>query len=100
MISTFELFESKTSSKKKLNKNKYKKRDNYEKDVVEKSSDHCYKNNIYVGLKVKIVEKQNQRTNNYTIGKVKYILTKKAYHPRGIKVQLESGQVGRVVEIL
>ena len=99
MISTYELFESKKIRKKNKSKNNNYKKDKL-KDEVNNLNLNCYKNNIYPGLKVKIVEKQNQGSNNYTVGKVKLILTKKAYHPRGIKVQLESGQVGRVVEIL
>lgn len=55
---------------------------------------------IEVGLKVKIVLKKDQRTNNLTQGVVKAILTNSSHHPHGIKVKLEDGQVGRVKEIL
>jgi uncharacterized repeat protein (TIGR03833 family) len=34
-----------------------------------------------------------------TQGVIKEILTKSSTHPHGIKVRLESGQVGRVKEI-
>ena len=44
--------------------------------------------------------KKDQRTGKLTQGMVKDILTKSTYHPHGIKVRLESGQVGRVKEIL
>ncbi|MBK7104933.1 MAG: YwbE family protein [Ignavibacteriae bacterium] len=56
--------------------------------------------NITQGLHVEIVEKENQRTNNFTEGYVKDILTKSPNHPHGIKVRLETGEVGRVKKIL
>lgn len=56
--------------------------------------------NIVPGLKVKIVLKKDQPTGILTEGVVKDILTNSAIHPRGIKVRLESGQVGRVQVIL
>jgi uncharacterized repeat protein (TIGR03833 family) len=52
------------------------------------------------GLAVDIVLKQDQRTGRLTRGVVKDVLTKSAYHPHGIKVRLETGEVGRVKEIL
>lgn len=58
------------------------------------------KDNIKVGLKVNIVQKQDQRSGNLTQGIVGRLLTKSGSHPHGIKVMLESGQVGRVKEIL
>jgi len=54
---------------------------------------------IYPGLEVAIVLKKDQRTGKRTEGIVKDILTSAAFHSRGIKVRLEDGQVGRVVEI-
>lgn len=48
------------------------------------------------GTKVSIVQKQDQRSGNLTEGIVKDILTKSPSHPHGIKVRLESGEVGRV----
>ncbi|MBS4204609.1 YwbE family protein [Lederbergia citrea] len=56
--------------------------------------------NIKQGLEVDIVLKQDQRTGKTTKGRVKDILTKSAFHPHGIKVRLENGQVGRVKKIL
>ena len=47
-----------------------------------------------------IVEKENQRSGELTEGAVKRILTKSPNHPHGIKVQLESGEVGRVKNII
>ena len=55
---------------------------------------------VQVGARVRIVEKQNQRTGIMTEGVVKELLTRSAFHPHGIKVRLESGRVGRVKEIL
>ena len=55
---------------------------------------------IKVGARVKVVQKQDQRTGTTTEGVVRDILTKSATHPHGIKVRLESGIVGRVKEIL
>lgn len=55
---------------------------------------------IRVGSRVKVVQKQDQRTGTLTEGVVRDILTKSTTHPHGIKVRLESGIVGRVKEIL
>ncbi len=56
--------------------------------------------NITIGLKVRVVQKQDQRTGNVTEGIVMKLLTNSAFHPHGIKVMLESGVVGRVVTIV
>jgi len=55
---------------------------------------------IKLGLHVRIVLKADQRTGKLTEGIVKDILTKSLTHPHGIKVRLQSGQVGRVKEIV
>ena len=55
---------------------------------------------IEIGQEVAIVLKKDQRTGNLTEGIVQNILTKSPYHPHGIKVRLESGEVGRVKDIL
>lgn len=55
---------------------------------------------IKPGLKVFVELKHNQRTGELTEGVVKDVLTKSSSHPHGIKVRLESGEVGRVKEIL
>ena len=54
---------------------------------------------IKAGLKVGIILKEDQRSGKQTEGVVKDILTKSPTHPHGIKVRLESGQVGRVAKI-
>ena len=56
--------------------------------------------NIQIGQQVAIVQKQDQRTGKLTEGIVQRILTGSATHPHGIKVQLESGEVGRVQRLL
>ncbi|CAM3473885.1 YwbE family protein [Erysipelothrix sp. HDW6B] len=56
--------------------------------------------NIQPGLRVLVVQKQDQRTGKTTEGIVQRLLTNSANHPHGIKVMLESGIVGRVCEIL
>lgn len=58
------------------------------------------RSNIHIGQEVEVVQKQDQRSGTLTSGVVKRILTKSAQHPHGIKVQLESGLVGRVKNIL
>jgi len=55
---------------------------------------------IQPGMKVRVVEEQNQRTGQLTEGIVKQILTKSPTHPHGIKVKLDNGVVGRVKEII
>ncbi|MBM7703409.1 YwbE family protein [Metabacillus iocasae] len=56
--------------------------------------------NIKPGLEVNIVLKQDQRSGKLTNGIVKDILTNASFHPHGIKVRLQDGQVGRVKEIV
>jgi uncharacterized repeat protein (TIGR03833 family) len=54
---------------------------------------------IRAGVEVEIVLKEDQRTGKRTRGIVRDILTKSPQHPHGIKVRLETGEVGRVKEI-
>ena len=56
--------------------------------------------NIRYGLDVGVVLKEDQRTGRLTYGKVQKILTNSPTHPHGIKVRLNTGEVGRVKEIL
>ncbi len=62
--------------------------------------DGSKRSNIKPGIKVAIVLKKDQRSGNLTEGIVQDILTNSANHPHGIKVRLESGDVGRVKEIV
>ncbi len=63
-------------------------------------SDGTLRSEIKPGMTVLIVLKQDQPTGKLTRGVVKDILTKSASHPHGIKVRLQSGQVGRVKQIV
>ena len=62
--------------------------------------DGTNRGNIKVGSKVRVVQKQHQRTGELTEGVVKRVLTNSPNHHHGIKVMLEDGIVGRVKEIL
>jgi len=55
---------------------------------------------IRPGLQVEIVTTQDQRSGRRTRGIVKDILTNSSHHPHGIKVRLETGEVGRVQVIV
>ncbi|HEY5125655.1 MAG TPA: YwbE family protein [Ignavibacteria bacterium] len=59
------------------------------------------KNRIEIkpGLNVSIVQKEHQKTGKLTDGIVQEILTKSSFHPYGIKVQLTTGEIGRVKNI-
>lgn len=52
------------------------------------------------GKRVKVVQKQDQRTGKLTEGIVESLLTHSPTHPHGIKVKLVGGIVGRAQEIL
>jgi uncharacterized repeat protein (TIGR03833 family) len=62
--------------------------------------DGTNREDIKIGLEVSIVLKKDQRSGKLTKGVVKDLLTKSSFHPHGIKVRLENGDVGRVKEIL
>ena len=55
---------------------------------------------VYPGLEVDIILKKDQRSGARTRGIVQALLTSSPFHSRGIKVRLDDGQVGRVVEII
>jgi uncharacterized repeat protein (TIGR03833 family) len=55
---------------------------------------------ISPGSRVRVVQKQDQRSGALTDGRVSEILTPSATHPHGIKVRLVGGVVGRVKVIL
>lgn len=56
--------------------------------------------NVQVGSEVEIVQKHHQRSGELTDGFVERILTKSPQHPHGIKVLLETGEVGRVKNVV
>jgi len=55
---------------------------------------------IQIGVQVNIVQKQDQGSGQLTQGKVQSLLTKSPSHPHGIKVRLETGEVGRVQSLV
>jgi uncharacterized repeat protein (TIGR03833 family) len=68
--------------------------------MEENKKDGRNRKNIHIESEVEIVEKQNQRSGELTNGFVKRILTKSPNHPHGIKVMLETGEVGRVKYVI
>ncbi|PIC74317.1 YwbE family protein [Sporosarcina sp. P17b] len=58
------------------------------------------RSDVKPGLRVAVILKKDQRSGVKTEGIVKDLLTNSSFHPHGIKVRLEDGQVGRVAEIL
>jgi uncharacterized repeat protein (TIGR03833 family) len=69
------------------------------KNMSNENLDGRIRKQIEIGSEVEIVLKHHQRTGELTEGIVKKILTKSPNHPHGIKVQLETGEVGRVKNI-
>lgn len=65
-----------------------------------KRPDGRNRSDVKAGASVEVVQKHHQRTGELTEGIVKRLLTKSPNHTHGIKVQLESGEVGRVKNIL
>jgi uncharacterized repeat protein (TIGR03833 family) len=61
--------------------------------------DGTNRDNIKSGQRVAIVQKQDQQSGKLTEGIVADILTSSPFHPHGIKVRLETGEVGRVQSI-
>ncbi len=59
-----------------------------------------FRKNIEIGSEVEIVQKHHQRSGELTSGFVQKLLTKSSTHPHGIKVILETGEVGRVKWVL
>jgi len=58
--------------------------------------DGTIRSDIRPGLAVIIIQKHHQKSGVMTQGIVQEILTSAAVHPRGIKVRLTTGEVGRV----
>jgi len=55
---------------------------------------------VRIGQFVEIVMKRDQSTGDLTDGLIKRILTKSKHHPHGIKVMLDTGEVGRIKNIV
>ena len=68
--------------------------------MTSNQQDGRIRNNVHVGYYVEVVQKHHQRSGELTEGMVKRILTKSANHPHGIKVMLDTGEVGRVKNVL
>lgn len=60
----------------------------------------CFRELVVVGAEVFVVKKEHQRTGAETSGTIMRLLTNSPYHPRGIKVMLTSGDVGRVTRLI
>lgn len=58
------------------------------------------RSHIQPSVTVDIVQKQDQPTGRLTRGVVAALLTRSPSHPHGIKVRLESGEVGRVQAVI
>lgn len=58
------------------------------------------RSSIKIGELVEIVMKKHQTSGELTEGFVKRILTNASQHPHGIKVMLNTGEVGRVKNIV
>lgn len=54
---------------------------------------------VFPGMCVSVVKKEDQDSGNLTDGIVAEVLTKSVNHPRGIKVRLVDGTIGRVQKI-
>ncbi|MEX1189379.1 MAG: YwbE family protein [Bacteroidia bacterium] len=61
---------------------------------------HCFRENLDLHLTVDVVTKRDQKTGALTRGRIRWFLTSKPYHSRGIKVMLEDRTVGRVQRII
>lgn len=60
----------------------------------------CFRDKLRLGLCVDVITKRDQRTGKLTRGTIRWILTNKDYHSRGIKVMLSDRTVGRVQAIV
>ena len=63
-------------------------------------ADGRYRANVKIGDLVDIVKKQHQQTGELTQGVVKKILTKSKFHPHGIKVIIDTNEVGRIKNMI
>jgi uncharacterized repeat protein (TIGR03833 family) len=68
--------------------------------MTQLNEDGRIRKNIKEGYLVEVVQKHHQRSGELTEGLVKHILTKSPKHPHGIKVLLDTGEVGRVKHVL
>ncbi len=66
-------------------------------DNMEAPTDGTY--GVFPGMHVSVVKNADQETGKLTDGIVEEVLTKTTNHPRGIKVRLIDGTIGRVQKI-
>ena len=59
----------------------------------------CFREALPPGANVWVIQKEHQRSGELTAGTVERSLGRQEYHPRGIKVMLRGGIVGRVHRI-
>ncbi|MBX7202115.1 MAG: YwbE family protein [Bacteroidia bacterium] len=59
-----------------------------------------YRDKLHLGQEVEVVTKRDQKTGKLTRGRIRWILTSKPFHSRGIKVMLDDRSVGRVQHII
>ncbi len=59
-----------------------------------------YREKLHLGQEVEIVTKRDQKTGRLTRGRIRWILTSKPFHSRGIKVMLDDRTVGRVQKLI
>lgn len=62
--------------------------------------DGCYRDRLKLNMLVDVVTKRDQKTGKLTRGRIRWMLTSKDYHSRGIKVMLDDRTVGRVQRIV
>ena len=62
--------------------------------------DGCYRDRLKLKMLVDVVTKRDQKTGSLTRGRIRWMLTSKDYHSRGIKVMLDDRTVGRVQRIV
>lgn len=67
--------------------------------MIDESKDGRKRSDVQTGSFVDIVLKKDQLSGKLTDGIVKRILTNASFHPHGIKVMLDSGEIGRVKQI-
>lgn len=104
--SIYEYSIKKSDIKQLLQKLVYKKNGKYEfyniNDVKKNELNvyHTLKKHIHYGATVLITLKEDQGTDKRQLGIVKDVLTNKNKHPRGLKVRMKDGQIGRVQAIV
>ena len=76
--------------------NHYHDKNLWKDSLIKNMNNNQIRSCIKPGASVLIVLKKDQPTGKLTHGIVDRILTNSTYHPRGIKVMLTDGQVGRV----